>query len=109
MTRPVTDSQRVADLIASGVSQAETARRTGIPRATLREWVKLGLEDGVVLKALALPVSTAWSWPQTQPADRPQGMARAYCAGRATRDAVARARALGRLPCAELGERDRLS
>src|SRR5437763_4168892 len=47
MTLPVTDIQRVADLSASGVSQAETARRTGIPRATLREWVKLGLEEAI--------------------------------------------------------------
>ena len=47
MTRPVADIERVAELIAAGVSQAETARRTGIPRGTLRVWIKVGLDEAI--------------------------------------------------------------
>jgi hypothetical protein len=47
MTRPVADIERVAELISAGVSQAETARRTGIPRGTLREWVEVGLDEAI--------------------------------------------------------------
>jgi hypothetical protein len=47
MTLPVTDIERVAELIGAGVSQAETARRTGIPRGTLRVWIKLGLDEAI--------------------------------------------------------------
>jgi hypothetical protein len=36
--------QRVADLLAAGLSQAEVARRTGVPRATLRGWVATGTD-----------------------------------------------------------------
>jgi hypothetical protein len=47
MTRPVTDIERVAELISAGVSQAEAARRTGIPRGTLRGWIKVGLDEAI--------------------------------------------------------------
>lgn len=47
MTRPVADIERVTELISAGVSQAETARRTGIPRATLRDWIGVGLDDAI--------------------------------------------------------------
>ena len=42
MTRPLTDYSAAMAMLASGVSQAETARRTGIPRSTIRTWVKTG-------------------------------------------------------------------
>jgi hypothetical protein len=47
MTRPVADIERVAWLISAGVSQAETARRTGIPRRTLRGWINVGLDEAI--------------------------------------------------------------
>src|SRR5258707_2173117 len=47
MTRPVADIERVAELISAGVSQAEAARRTGIPRGTLRGWIKVGPDEAI--------------------------------------------------------------
>ena len=42
MTRSAADVQRVADLLARGLTQAEVARQTGVPRGTLRGWVATG-------------------------------------------------------------------
>lgn len=39
MTRPHEDAETVRDLLAQGLSVAETARRAGIPRSTVRMWV----------------------------------------------------------------------
>jgi hypothetical protein len=47
MTRPRKDLERVRDLIAEGHSVAETARRAGIPRGTVRTWLSGGLEDKI--------------------------------------------------------------
>src|SRR5437588_11938807 len=47
MTRSVADIERVADLISAGISQAEAARLTGIPRGTLRDWIKVGLDEAI--------------------------------------------------------------
>src|SRR6266567_4197640 len=47
MTRPVADIERVAELISAGVSQAETARRTGIPRPTVQTWMRVGLDEAI--------------------------------------------------------------
>lgn len=42
MTRPIDDLQRAKVLIDSGMSQAEAARLLGIPRGTIRTWVRNG-------------------------------------------------------------------
>lgn len=42
MTRPQTDVLRALTLLDQGMSQAETARITGIPRGTIRYWVQQG-------------------------------------------------------------------
>ena len=42
MTRSRSDFDRAAALLASGASQAETARLTGIPRSTIRTWLARG-------------------------------------------------------------------
>jgi hypothetical protein len=47
MTRPVADIERVAELISAGVSQAEAARRTGIPRPTVQDWMRVGLDEAI--------------------------------------------------------------
>lgn len=45
MTRPRKDLETVRDLLAQGLSVAETARRAGIPRSTVRMWVAGGLDS----------------------------------------------------------------
>lgn len=45
MTRPAGDVERVARLLATGLSQAEVARRTGIPRPTVCTWAGGGVES----------------------------------------------------------------
>ena len=45
MTRPADDVRRVADMLDQGLSQAEVARRTGIPRPTVREWAAIGITN----------------------------------------------------------------
>ena len=45
MTRCADDVRRAADLLSAGLSQVEVARRTGIPRSTVREWVAAGIGD----------------------------------------------------------------
>jgi hypothetical protein len=47
MTRPVADIEQVAELISAGVSQAEAARRTGIPRPTVQDWMRVGLDEAI--------------------------------------------------------------
>ena len=42
MTRRVSDYFEAMDLIDAGVPQAEAARRTGIPRSTIRSWIERG-------------------------------------------------------------------
>lgn len=42
MTRPIEDYDEAMRLLAMGVSQAQTARRTGIPRSTIRTWITAG-------------------------------------------------------------------
>lgn len=44
MTRPADEVKLVAQLLASGLSQAEAARRSGVPRATLRGWIPPGID-----------------------------------------------------------------
>lgn len=43
MTRPIEDVRRALDLHAEGVSTAEVARRTAIPRSTIRYWLDRSL------------------------------------------------------------------
>jgi hypothetical protein len=38
------DVKAVADLLASGMSHAGAARRSGVPRATLRGWIPPGID-----------------------------------------------------------------
>ena len=45
MTRPRKDLEAVRDLMAQGLPVAETARRAGIPRSTVRMWVAGGLDS----------------------------------------------------------------
>jgi hypothetical protein len=42
MTRPADDVERVRAMHAAGVATAEIARRTGIPRSTMRYWLAQG-------------------------------------------------------------------
>ena len=42
MTRPLSDYKAAKDLLNTGLAQAEVARRTGIPRSTIRTWIKNG-------------------------------------------------------------------
>lgn len=42
MTRPLDQLQQAKSLIEAGLSQAETARRLGIPRSTVVTWVREG-------------------------------------------------------------------
>jgi hypothetical protein len=49
VTRSADEVKLVADLLAAGVSQAEVARRTGVPRGTLRGWIGPGI-DAVVAR-----------------------------------------------------------
>ncbi len=44
MTRPAEDVRRVAQLLGEGLSQAEVARKTGVPRSTVQTWVRQGLD-----------------------------------------------------------------
>lgn len=44
MTRPVADVERVAALLDQGISQAEAARRTGVPQRTVNKWARAGIE-----------------------------------------------------------------
>lgn len=44
MTRPLDDVERVAALLDRGVSQAEAARRTGIPQRTVNKWARAGID-----------------------------------------------------------------
>jgi hypothetical protein len=44
MTRPKQDVEAVRDLLAQGHSIAETARRVGIARATVRDWMRAGFD-----------------------------------------------------------------
>lgn len=39
MTRPIVDMQRALALRAKGLATAEVARRTGLPRSTIRYWI----------------------------------------------------------------------
>ena len=43
MTRPASDVERVQALLAEGLNQLQIARRTGIPRSTLRAWIDEGI------------------------------------------------------------------
>ena len=42
MTRPLSDYDAAVDLLNTGLPQAEVARRTGIPRSTIRTWIANG-------------------------------------------------------------------
>jgi hypothetical protein len=44
VTRSAADVELVMGLLDQGLSQAEAARRSGIPRPTLRYWIQKGLE-----------------------------------------------------------------
>lgn len=44
VTRPPGDVERVQRLLATGMPVAEAARQAGIPRSTVREWLKAGPE-----------------------------------------------------------------
>jgi hypothetical protein len=57
MTRSSSDFDRTMALLASGVSQAETARLTGIPRSTIRTWVKGGPAKSALLACPPCPTS----------------------------------------------------
>ena len=43
MTRPQTDVLRVAALLDQGISQAEAARRSGVPQRTVNKWARAGI------------------------------------------------------------------
>jgi len=45
MTRPRKDVELARDLVAEGLPIAEIARRVGIARATVRDWVSTGFDD----------------------------------------------------------------
>ena len=45
MTRPAADVSRVLEMSAAGHAAAEIARQTGIPRATVRDWLRGALPD----------------------------------------------------------------
>lgn len=56
MTRPRSDYEAAARLLDAGLSQAEAARRTGIPRSTIRDWLRKG--PAAVPMPAALPGSS---------------------------------------------------
>ena len=50
MTRPKKDVVAVRDLLDEGLSIAETARRVGIARATVRDWVAKGFDEALIAR-----------------------------------------------------------
>jgi hypothetical protein len=43
VTRPLADVERVQALLAQGMSESETARRSGIPQRTVNKWTRAGV------------------------------------------------------------------
>lgn len=64
MTHPAEVVDRAAELLAEGLSQAEVARRTGVSRAVIRDWVSAGPEAVAerrrTLPSLHPPGSCPW-------------------------------------------------
>jgi len=50
MTRPKQDVETVRDLLDQGLSIADTARRAGVARATVRDWVAKGFDEVLIAR-----------------------------------------------------------